>query len=87
MKRPKRTAALTIRMTQQTRERLDAMAYADRISSSEAAERAINDGLFWRAFQRTVMAEAEALPTPEEIKAALKVMEALRDRAPPSAPR
>lgn len=81
MKRTRKAATLTIRLTQDTRDRLGASAQVDQTSVSEAAERAINDGLFWRAFQRTIMAESDATPTPAEIKAALRTLELLKVRS------
>lgn len=80
-KRSRRASALTMRMTLATRARLDAEAKATGVSVSEMAERLMEAGMFWIAFQRTVMANYDATPSPKEIEAAFRTIEMLKAKA------
>lgn len=84
VKRLKRSAALTMRMTQAIRDQLDLEAARSQMSVSTMAEHCIREGLFMMAFKRRMLEEDAGLPTPEEVSEAQRVMRLVAERMQPA---
>lgn len=79
--KPRKSITVTMRLTDDTNARIVTLAESLGVSRADASARLIEAGAFWMAFQRSIMADAERLPSPDEIKAAFRTIEKLKARA------
>jgi len=73
-KRHKRSASLTMRMTQPIRDQLDLEAARSRMSVSTMAEHCIREGLLIMALKRRILEEDSARPTAEEYERVMRAV-------------